>query len=288
MPSKLKEKLKITMEDNTHTQVTLFCSKESSSPIVICMPAMGVPAKYYEPLALNLVERGFNVITADLRGIGFSSIRASRAIDFGYHEMVTYDWPAIIDEAKSRFPGSPVFLSGHSLGGQLNALYAGKNAGHVDGLILISTGSIYYRGWAFPKNMGVLLGTQFTRLISKVWGYLPGKQLGFGGREARTVIRDWAHSALTGRYEIVSNSHDFEASLKKMETRVLVISLDGDQLAPQQSVKNLYNKMEEAEILHLHLGEDVMDRRGLNHFKWVQHSRPIAAKIEEWFHSLQL
>ncbi len=282
MSDLLMEEQAIRMRDGAQSRITVFHDGVGASPVIVCMPAMGTPAKYYEPLAMNLFEKGFNVITADLRGNGKSSVRASRSTDFGFHEMISHDWPVIVEMARERFPNRPVFLLGHSLGGQLSSLYAGKNAGQIDGLILVAACAVYYKGWSFPRNIGVLLGTRFARLLSAIWGHLPGKQIGFGGREARTVIRDWAHNALTGRYELANSSHDFEASLKEVDIPILMISMKGDQLSPRKAVKFLGDKMSRADILYVHMTHGEMEKKGLNHFKWVRHSQPIAATIKEW------
>ncbi len=276
------EELSITMGDGAESRITLFQKGEKEAPVIVIMPAMGTPAHYYEPLAMNLVEKGFHVITADLRGNGKSAIRASRAMDFGFHEMITHDWPVIVAKAKERFPAGPVYLLGHSLGGQLSCLYAGKNTGEVAGLILVATCAVYYNGWTFPRNIGILLGTRIARILSVVWGHMPGKQIGFGGREARTVIRDWAHNALTGRYELAGSSHDFEASLNDVEIPILMISLEGDQLSPRKAVKYLGDKMRRADIHYIHMTPREMDEKGLNHFRWIRHSRSIVSKINDW------
>ncbi len=78
-----------------------------NAPVIMCMPAMGVRASYYEPLARALTLSGWNVITADLRGNGESGIRPRRSCDFGYYEMVRYDWPAVVAETRRMFPRSP-------------------------------------------------------------------------------------------------------------------------------------------------------------------------------------
>ena len=131
------------------------------------MPAMGVRAAFYEPLALNLGENGINAVTADLRGLGASSVRVGRGTDFGYHDMLALDWPAVVDAVRSRFPRSRIFLLGHSLGGQLNALYASVHPQTVDGLILVASCSVFYRGWPFPGNYGIWLGTQSAMLLAE-------------------------------------------------------------------------------------------------------------------------
>ncbi len=278
----------IIMEDGTKSKISVFSeATNSSSPTILCMPAMGVSARKYELLALNLFENGFNVVTADLRGNGHSSVRVNRNINFGYHEMLIYDWPAIVTEVKKQFPNSPLFLLGHSLGGQLSALYMSSNPSQVDGLILVASCSVYYQGWNFPKKFGILFGTQMAKLIAELLGYFPGRKLGFGGTEAKQVIKDWAHNAWSGRYELKGSSYHFEDLLGKVKKPLLVISFEGDHFAPQKAVENLYEKMNQAELTHWHLTPEEMKLAKLDHFIWIKNPDLVVQKVEKWVTSLE-
>ena len=265
-------------KDGATSVITVFAGDFSpDSPVLICMPAMGVPAKFYEPLASPVLEEGWHLVTADLRGNGLSSVRASREVSFGYHEMVTFDWPAVVEKVKALFPGAPLYLLGHSLGGQLSTLYLAANPGACSGLIVVATPSVYFGGWDFPLNLGVLAGTQLACAIAGILGYFPGRKIGFGGAEARGVIRDWAHTGRTGRYEPAGSPVDFESLLGEMELPVLSISFEEDLLAPERAVANLCTKMKKCRITH-HLMKD----EDLGHFQWVRNPQPVIEKIRQW------
>jgi predicted alpha/beta hydrolase len=241
-----------------------------------------VTADYYEPLALACASSGWHAITADLRGNGRSSVRPSRDTQFGYHEMVQYDWPAFVEAARKRFPSACLYLLGHSLGGQLSALYLSANPGAVDGLILVASCSVHFTGWGFPRSIGILAFTQTARLVSDILGYFPGKRIGFGGTESAKVIRDWAHEALTGRYRVVGSPHDFEALLKRIRLPVLAVSFDDDHFAPERAVRNLCNKMPGADLTHRHLIPKEIGAQEIGHFQWVKNSEPVIGEIEKW------
>jgi predicted alpha/beta hydrolase len=273
-----REEVGIEGKDGARSSITVFAGDFSlASPVLICMPAMGVTAKFYEPLALPVLKEGWHLVTADLRGNGLSSVRASREVSFGYHEMVTFDWPAVVEKVRALFPGAPLYILGHSLGGQLSTLYLAANPGACPGLILVATPSVYYKGWDFPLNLGVLAGTQFACAIAGILGYFPGRKIGFGGTEARGVIRDWSHTGRTGRYEPAGSPVDFERLLGDLELPVLSISFEGDLLAPERAVRNLCVKMKRCRISHLHLsGED------LGHLEWVRNPQPVIENIRRW------
>ncbi|MFA7464266.1 MAG: alpha/beta fold hydrolase [Syntrophales bacterium] len=273
------EVIPVRMEDGTSSSITVYipekCGKDA--PVFICMPAMGIAARYYEPLAAPFAEKGWILVTADLRGLGFSSVRVSAATDFGYHEMVMYDWPAIASAVRTRFAGNPVFFLGHSMGGQLSCLFLSACPEAGDGLVLVAAPSVYYRGWNFPQSWGVLAGTAIAKRLAVFLGYFPGKKLGFGQTEAKTMIRDWANQARTGLYRPAKSPLDFESLLAALEKPVLAFSFKGDFLAPRRSVRNLCAKMSRDRITHIHL-----DAEGLDHFNWVRNSRPVRDHIGQW------
>ncbi len=271
----------IRMLDGTHSALTVFWV-DAAAPVAICMPAMGVRAAFYEPLALNLCRNGLNAVTADLRGLGASSVRVGRGTDFGYHDMLTHDWPAVVAAVQDRFPGNPTFLLGHSLGGQLNVLYTSLHPEKVEGLVLVASCSVCYRGWRFPGNYGIWLGTQAALALAVLLGYFPGRRIGFGGTAARTVIRDWARNARTGRYDLTNSPHDFEARLASLGRPVLAVSIAGDGFAPPRAVDNLCRKFPDAPLTRWHVQPGELETEGLDHFGWVQHSGPIADRVAAW------
>ena len=273
-----REEVGIEGKDGVTSRITVFADDFShTAPVLICMPAMGVPAKFYDPLAVPVVKEGWRLVTADLRGNGLSSLRASRKVSFGYHEMVTFDWPAVVEKVKTLFPGAPIYLLGHSLGGQLSALYLAANPEACTGLILVATPSVYYKGWDFPLNLGILAGTQLACAIARILGYFPGKRIGFGGTEARGVIRDWAHTGRTGRYELAGSAVDFERLLGELELPVLSICFAVDLLAPERAVANLCAKMKRCRITHHLLGDE-----NLGHLQWVKNPQPVIEQIKQW------
>jgi acylglycerol lipase len=89
-------------------------------------------SEYYLWVAEQLVERGFAVYALDLRGRGKSD--GERFYVEHVAEYVS-DLTALIALAKSRHPGLPVFLLGHSAGGVVSATYVLENPSGVAGFI---------------------------------------------------------------------------------------------------------------------------------------------------------
>jgi len=278
------EKLRIRAEDGAESEAALFVPErgQPAKAVVVCTPAMGVPARFYEPLAQELAERGLGAVIAELRGIASSSVRVRRGVDFGYHELALRDLPAVISVAREVHPEAPVFVLGHSLGGQVSALYASAHPEKVRGLILVAAGSPYFRNWSFPSSLGVLVGSQLMRGISSVLGYYPGRRFGFGGTEAQRLIREWSSFAARGRLQVTDSPHDVEARLREFSRPLLAVSFDDDRFAPRTAVDHLVAKMPRAELTRRHLRPSEVGVPVLNHFQWAKRPAPVAELITEW------
>jgi predicted alpha/beta hydrolase len=284
-----KKVLPVNMKDGAQSAVTIYSGKvDESSPVVLFVPAFGVTAEFYEPFAVACAEHGWVTVTADLRGNGHSSVRPSRKTDFGYHEIVSCDLPAYVTAVKREFPENPFFILGHSLGGQLSALYLSTNPGAVTGLILLTSCSVCFRGWDFPQNIGVLLGSQLFRLLAELFGYFPGRKIGFAGIEARQLMRDWGNEALTGRYRIANTGQDFEKLLGQITLPVLAVNFENDFLAPKKAADILCRKLEGARLTRWHFAEKELGPDRMDHFKWVKNPEPLASKINEWIRNVSL
>lgn len=276
------QKINISSTDGISNKLSVFDCEESKAVIAI-FPAMGVRASYYQSLAEELSNNNFTAVTIDLRGNGDSSIRPSRKVNFGYHEMIEYDYPMVVDYIKKQYPNQAIYLLGHSLGGQLASLYASKNPEKIQGLILVACCSVYYKGWSGMQSVQTLLGTQFFNLVSNILGSFPGRKIGFGDLEAQGVMNDWARQARTGKYVLTNSEFDFETALKQVELPVFTISFYKDKLAPKQAVANLLAKFAGTKNQsHLHLEKDDPRNEKYNHFNWVKKPKGIVELIGQW------
>ena len=281
-------KIKIQSNDGVSSRITVFPALDERAPTVICMPAMGVSARFYEPLARNFVKKGLNVVTADLRGHGESGIRPGRKRDFGYGDMVVHDWPSIMDQVVKHFPDSPRIILGHSLGGQLSTLYLSEKPEKATGLVLIAAPSLYYRDWPFPRDLRILLMTHTFALIASVLGYHPGRKLHVGGTEARRLIYDWARITRKGKYDMIRKGVDYEKLSRDLEIPVLAISFSDDGFAPKPVADRLCQRMPLAELTRWHLTPEYLGCSSLGHFSWVKQSEHLTSMIKKWIEAINM
>ncbi|MFK7904498.1 MAG: alpha/beta fold hydrolase [Chitinophagales bacterium] len=272
------ELLSLNLVDGSKTAISIFTSISANphAPVIILLPAMGVRAAYYQTLAQQIADKGYHIITADLRGLGHSSVRPSRKTDFGYKDIISVDLPAIVAAVQERF----AYMMGHSLGGHMAILYAALHPQQLKGLLFCAAGYPYYKSWGKWRGLVMLGLTQSFYGISKIVGYFPGKYVGFGGKEARTLMRDWSYLARTGNFRITGSNQDFEALIAEIELPVLSISFEGDDFAPPKAVKGFNAKLKKASLTHFHL----RPKKGgkFNHFNWVKRNEAVLERITNW------
>ncbi len=278
-PAAAPERMTLGRRDGTSFALLLFPAADPGAPAILIEPAMGVKAGYYTPLAEALCAAGCNTAVAELRGHEESGGRKpGRAYDFGYHEMLTEDWPQAVEAVKARFPNAPFYLLGHSLGGQISSIYAAHHPRQLAGLILIACSSVYWKLW--PKAF--LPYSQLMVLMGKLIGHFPGHRFRFAGREARSVIADWGRQARTGRFIFGRPRMDHDTILAGLTLPVLAISFATDFFAPKRAMDGLIGKFPQARLTRHHLDPKALGFEGIDHFRWVRRPQIVLPLIREW------
>jgi predicted alpha/beta hydrolase len=274
------ETIRLQRAEGTSFALHLYPAAAATAPAILIQPAMGVKTGYYTPLATALCEAGCNVAVAELRGHEETGgRRPGRDYDFGYHEMLTEDWPQAIAAVKARFPGVPFYLYGHSLGGQVSSIYAAHHPGQLDGLILTAVSSVHWKLWPLP----FWPYSQAAVLTAKLLGHFPGERFKFAGREARGVIADWGRQARTGRFWFGKpHRTDHDAVLATMTLPVLAISLQGDFFAPKHALNDIVRRFPKAALTRHHLDPRAMGFDGIDHFRWVRKPQVVLPTVLEW------
>ncbi|MEM9305454.1 MAG: alpha/beta fold hydrolase [Pseudomonadota bacterium] len=276
----MTETMKLPVSSADGVSSAIFATAETElpddAPVLFIKPALGVRASFYAGFFDALAPHGLRVVTSDWRGHGRSSVRASRRIDFGYRELLELDFPAELAAIDARFPRAPVHLLGHSLGGQLGLLFAAANPGAIQSVMAVASCSIYWRTFGRKPSIGVWAFTRFARWSSALLGIFPGETIGFGGREARTVMRDWAHQAGTGRYEPVGSDIDYETRLARSATRGLILTVEGDSFAPWHAAEHLRQKMPDGLVDHETIALPGAKRA---HFDWVRQPDVVVPRL---------
>ncbi len=274
--------LAVTAADGSRFELLCVHPTAEWDQMLHWLPALGVPARHYVSLAEALATRGIGVAIHEWRGIGSSTWRAGRRCNWGYRELLLDDLPSAMAALRARWSTATCWLGGHSLGGQLAALYAGLHPAEHAGLLLVASGSPYWRCY---RN-GWLLAAAYTAApwLAQLVGYLPGRRIGFGGNEARGLIADWARSGRQGHYAADGMRQDFEQQLHALQLPVLGIRLRDDWMVPASSLAWLLGKMPQATQQVETITSQHLDGRDADHFGWMKAPLPVASRIAHWLH----
>ena len=270
----------VTTPDTAYFELLVVQPEHSWQQLVYWLPAMGVPARHYLPLAEALAERGIAMVVHEWRGIGSSDQRAGRDVNWGYRELLLDDLPPAMDAVHAQWPQASMHLAGHSLGGQIASLYAALHPKRHAGLVLVASGAPYWR--RYPQHVLIALGCMLAPLVAGLVGYLPGRRIGFAGNEARRLTGDWARTARSGSYAQPDVATDMDGRLAQLQLPVLALRLRDDWLAPAGSVTWLLGKMPRAPQTMTVLTPDELEGQPADHFGWMPSPAPVAQRIADW------
>lgn len=249
---------------------------ERTDASLLWLPALGVAARHYLPFADALARHGVAVFVHEWRGHGTSSLRAGRTSDWGYRALLLGDLPASDAAVRDAVPGVRRVLGGHSLGGQLACCHLGLSPGAAGALWLVASGAPYFRAFPWHHRGWLPLVYRFIPWLADRMGALPGRRIGFGGQEARGVMRDWARTGLDGHYAPDGIDRDIEAGMRDVSVDVRAALFEHDWLAPPGSLDFLLGKLPRS-------GREVrvFERRDLgavaDHFAWMRAPAAVAA-----------
>ncbi len=248
---------------------------------LLFLPGMGVSARQYIAFGQALAVHGIESWIHEWRGLGSSNWRADRAADWGYRELLQQDLLGAVDRIQAVIRGQPIILGGHSLGSQLACLLGALRPEACAGLLIVAGGAPYWR--AFSGWMRFGLPTIFFTMpaIAGLVGHYPGRRLGFAGREARGVIRDWTLSGRRGVYTPSGIDHDLEQGMRDLNVPALSLRMADDWFVPQSSLDWLKGKLGSA-----HHEQTVLTGEHLtgaaDHYRWMREPDSSALAIADW------
>jgi len=254
------------------------CIPDRPVAALLWLPALGVGAKHYLPFAQALATRGVAVYVHEWRGAGSSSLRAGRDCDWGYRELLELDLPASVAALRRLHPGAGTIIGGHSLGGQLACCLLALAPEAAQRIWLVASGAPYWRAFPFPHRPLLPLVYRFLPWLADRRGALPGRKIGFGGNEARGLIRDWARTGLSGVYAALGLDADLEAGMAGIRAPVQALAMASDWLGPESSLRFLLSKLPNTPS-QITTFDDAALGGHADHFTWMKHPQVVADRL---------
>ncbi len=214
----------------------LFLPERPPKAAIVLHGATGVPQRYYRHFTTWLVAQGYACLTYDYRDFGASAKGHPRHSSATMADWGVQDQNAAQRAMEARFPDSPLWVIGHSLGGFMVPFQEG--AGRIDRLITVASGAAYLGDHPWPyRAMAALFWYGPGALATKVFGYLPGKALRTGPDLPAGVYWQWRRWCTSRSFY----QADVGSALPKFTTPpfagpIKVIALSDDVMMPPKSV----------------------------------------------------
>lgn len=274
----------VTADDGTVIPLWVHRTVMPSDTVMLLLPALGIPAKFYRTLAQHLANAGITAYCLEQRGNGESQYKPGDGSKFTLKDYVSIDIPAAIAHIKADFENKnkplSIVLAGHSLGGHMAGLYAAMHPKPITRVIRLACGFPYYGDFKGRSAFFVRLLVWLLPLMTRALGYFPGNRMGFGGREYTGLMMDWRIWAKTGRYTL-PDFPDVDQRLKQYDGSVLSIAFDHDTLSSDAASNRGLGYFTSANVKRLQLGEAEQGKY-LGHINWARSPEGVVKAIEEW------
>ena len=207
--------------------------------IIVLHGATGVPQGFYRAFAEWLAGQGFAVLTYDYRDFGRSAthhVRRSKATIF---DWTLTDQVAAQAEAERRFPGVPLWVIGHSLGGLFLPWHEG--AARMDRVITVASGLVHVTDHPWPYQAAARAfwygpGAVTTGLL----GYTPGRALGMGSDLPKGVYWQWREFCTTRYFEQSPAARGLpEPDWMALKAPLKIVAIADDVMVPPKAVWRL-------------------------------------------------
>ncbi|MFA6312856.1 MAG: alpha/beta fold hydrolase [Sterolibacterium sp.] len=220
--------------------LTAYRFDPSAPPLasIVIAPAMAVPQSFYAPFAAYLASQGYAVWTFDFRGIGESLEGSLRGLKADLTDWLTLDYDAIVNAAGDALPHRPLFVVGHSFGGQTAPLLPSRQ--RLSGLVNIAVGSGSLRhNTPRTRRSAPLMWYLLAPLLCPLFGYFPGARLGVIGNLPNGAMFQWRRWCLTPDY-LLSGEPGARAAYASAEFPVLALTFADDELLLEAGSRMLH------------------------------------------------
>ncbi|MBT3223041.1 MAG: alpha/beta fold hydrolase [Proteobacteria bacterium] len=239
---------------------------QPQATIVIC-PAIFVREGFYFHFAKYVAQHGYRAITFANRGMGVSLAAETNLWKHQLRHWGELDLPAVIEFARSTAPEKPLYLVGHSMGGQLAALSPASL--DVDAIVTVAATHAWWGHWPRPYRWGILAWYSFIPLVGRVLPKFPASRLGLGPNVSSSVVRDWARWGRNRNYFM--GPFGIQPQMANYRGRVLAWSFtDDERLGLHAAVEALHRHYFRASVTHLHVDPAEFGLSHLGHFGYFR------------------
>ena len=205
---------------------------------VVIAAAMAVAQGFYAPFARYLARRGYTAWTFDYRGIGESLSGPRRRLKADLGDWLRKDYDALLQMIAAASPQDPLFVVGHSFGGQVAPLLPSRE--RLAGLVNIAVGSGSTRHLT-PRlqRSAPLMWHVLAPALCPLFGYFPGARIGVVGDLPTGAMLQWRRWCLTPDY-LLSGEPGAREAYATADYPVLALSFSDDEMLLEEGSRLLH------------------------------------------------
>jgi len=227
--------------DNLKLFAQVWKPSGETKAVINLVHGMGEHSGRYEQWATKLTEQGFAVVSFDLRGHGRSDGLLGHSP--AYHALMN-DIDLLFAKQKELFPSQPVFLYGHSLGGNLVLNYVLRRVPNITGVIATSP---WLRLNMQPPKV-LLFFAQLMRSIAPALSQNTNLDASFISRDANEVTRYKSDKLIHGKITVSMFLSIVEAgkwalnNAHLLTVKSLIMHGTGDKIASYKASQEFVEK----------------------------------------------
>lgn len=229
-----------------HIVANRFTPTREPLAVVVIAPAMAVQQAFYTPYAEYLAYCGYTVWTFDYSGIGESLNGPLRNCSADISVWVSDNFNFVVETASRENDGLPIFIVGHSLGGQTAPLLplAHKLSGLVN--IAVGSGSTAHLQPRL-KRTSPFLWYVAAPVFCTLLGYFPGKFINIIGDVPRRALMQWRRWCLTPEYLLTGERGGREAYARALYP-VFSLTFSDDELLTTDGSRMMHKAFRSAPV----------------------------------------
>jgi predicted alpha/beta hydrolase len=248
-------------------------------PVVVINPATSVHSRYYSRFAAFLFGNGFDVITYDYRGIGGSRPATLRGFQASWLDWGHLDFDAVLRYANRTFHGQPIHVVAHSIGGFVIGLAPSNHL--IRRVFTMGAQFAHWRDYASGHKIRMLVKWHVAMpVLTAIFGYFPGKRLGWLEDTPKGVVRDWGYSwrrieDTCRRGSLALNKVDRQSlvgQFGKVTAPTLAVGVTDDEFGTIAAIERLLAYFTNSPATHLRVSPESIGEPGIGHFAFF-HSR---------------
>jgi predicted alpha/beta hydrolase len=259
------ESIEITCKDNIKLSAVRHLPDNASRGVVIICSALGVPKRFYNDYSAFLAGHSYTTVSFDYRGIGESNNHGLRGRSILMQDWGQLDMDAVMDAAINWNMG-PVFLVGHSAGGQLFGLSPWSE--YLKGVILAPASSANAGLYPFPTRLlFALMWHLFIPLLALGRDQFPARKIGLASLDAPSgVMRQWSKWARNPDYLFSPVSGLDTSRYTRLKMPILAYGFSDDTYASEKAIQHLLSRFGSSEIQFHFMDVKKMGLGSVGHF----------------------